>query len=127
VKELLGFLVAGGLAAGVNYGSRFLFNLWFSYEVSIILAYLLGMLVAFVLMRGRVFGKDGEPLGPQVLKFCLVNVLAVLQTLGVSMVLTYWMFPQTGMTFHPEAVAHLVGVAVPVVVSYFLHKHLTFK
>ena len=127
MKELIGFFFAGGLAALVNFSSRFVFNLWLSYEVSIVLAYLLGMLVAFVLMRGRVFKKEGAPLVPQVLKFCFVNLLAVLQTLAVSMLLTYWLFPTLGVTFHPEAVAHLAGVAVPVVVSYFLHKHLTFK
>jgi putative flippase GtrA len=37
------------------------------------------------------------------------------------------MFPAMGMRFHPETLAHAIGVAVPVFTSYFGHKALTFK
>ena len=121
------FLVAGGIAAAANYGSRFGFSLWFNYPVAIVLAYLVGMTVAFLLMRQYVFDGRGKALGPQVWRFALVNVLAVLQTLVVSLVLARWLLPALGVTQHAEAIAHAVGVAVPVVTSYFGHKLATFK
>ena len=148
--------MAGGIAAGCNFGSRFLFSRYVDYEVAIVLAYLVGMLVAFILMRGQVFNARGKRLLPQVLKFALVNVLAVVQTLIISLVLARWAFPLMGleawveghradfahaagvlapawasMDFSTsgvaEALAHLVGVLVPVVTSYFGHKLLTFR
>lgn len=76
------FLVAGGIAALANYGSRFGFSVWFSYPVAIVLAYLVGMAVAFALMRQYVFDGRGKAIGPQALRFVGVNVLAVLQTLS---------------------------------------------
>jgi len=121
------FVVAGGIAAAANYGSRFGFSLWFSYPVAIVCAYLVGMAMAFVLMRKYVFEGGGKPLGPQVVKFGLVNLLAVLQTLVVSLVLARWLLPAVGVTVHVEAIAHAVGVAVPVVTSYFGHKKATFR
>lgn len=121
------FIVAGGIAAAANYGSRFGFSTWFSYPVAIVCAYLVGMAVAFVLMRRYVFEGGGKPLAPQVVKFALVNLLAVLQTLVVSLLLARWLLPAAGVTEHVEAIAHAFGVAVPVITSYFGHKKATFR
>jgi putative flippase GtrA len=121
------FVVAGGIAAAANYGSRFGFSLWFSYPVAIICAYLVGMAVAFVLMRHYVFDGGGKALGPQVVKFALINLLAVLQTLVVSLLLARWLLPAIGISEHVEAIAHAVGVAVPVITSYFGHRKATFR
>ncbi len=121
------FLVAGGIAALANYGSRFGFSVWFSYPVAIVLAYLVGMAVAFALMRQYVFDGRGKAIGPQALRFVGVNVLAVLQTLIVSLLLARWLLPATGIVEHAEAIAHAFGVAVPVVTSYFGHRLATFR
>ncbi len=125
--QFIRFLFAGGIAAAANYGSRFVFGHWLSYGVSIVLAYLVGMTVAFVLMRQHVFTTAKGPVMPQIAKFALVNVLAVLQTLLISLLLARWVLPALGVTLHAEAIAHLVGVLVPVVTSYFGHRMLTFK
>ena len=121
------FLIAGGIAAGANYGSRFIFSQWVSYEAAIILAYLVGMAVAFVLMRGHVFAATGKALWPQVMKFIGVNVLAVLQTLIISVVLARWVLISFGVVDHAEAIAHFIGVLVPVASSYFGHRFVTFR
>lgn len=125
--QFLRFLVAGGVAAGANFGSRFLFSLYFDYGVSVFFAYLVGMLVAFILMRGHVFDATQGSLLPQVAKFVGVNVLAVLQTLVISLLLARWVLPSIGINDHAEALGHLVGVLVPVVTSYFFHKFYTFR
>lgn len=125
--QFLRFLVAGGIAAAANFGSRFCFSLFFDYGISVFFAYLVGMLVAFVLMRGHVFNASQGSLAPQVTKFVLVNILAVLQTLLISLILAGWFLPSVGINDYAEALAHLVGVLVPVVTSYFGHKFLTFR
>jgi putative flippase GtrA len=125
--EFLRFLIAGGIAAGANFGSRFVFSLFLGYGFAVFFAYLFGMLVAFLLMRGHVFDAKNGPLLPQVAKFVGVNAVAVLQTLVISLVLARWVLPSFGIVEHAEALAHLVGVLVPVVTSYFGHKLFTFR
>ena len=127
LRRMLLFVVAGGLAAVANYGSRFGFSLWFSYPVAIVCAYLVGMVVAFVLMRTYVFDGAGKALAPQVVKFVLVNLVAVLLTLGVSLLLARWLLPALGVVEHVEAIAHAFGVAFPVITSYIGHKRATFR
>ena len=127
--EFSRFLIAGGVAAASNFGSRFIFSNFFSYAVAVFLAYLVGMVVAFLLMRGQVFNARNGSLVQQVTKFVGVNVLAVLQTLVISLLLARWLLPNIGITdqVKAEVLGHLVGVLVPVVTSYFGHKFLTFR
>jgi putative flippase GtrA len=125
--QFIKFVLAGGIAAVANFGSRFVFNIWTSYEVAIILAYLVGMTVAFILMRGQVFNAENQSLTLQVLKFSGVNLLAVLQTFFISILFLRYILPYFNVVDHAAAVAHLIGVFVPVLTSYFGHKYLTFK
>ena len=126
-QRFVRFLLAGGTAAAANYGSRFVFSLWCQYEAAIVLAYLVGMLVAFLLMRRYVFDAGSKALGPQVLKFIAVNLFAVVQTLVISVVLARWLLPAAGLHQQVEALAHLVGVLVPVLTSYVGHRFATFR
>jgi putative flippase GtrA len=125
--QFLRFLVAGGIAAVANFGSRFVLSMFFSFGVAVFLAYLVGMLVAFLLMRGHVFNASQGPLAQQVTKFIGVNLLAVFQTLAISLLMARWLLPSVGIQNHVEALGHLVGVLVPVITSYFGHKFLTFR
>jgi putative flippase GtrA len=127
-NEFLRFLIAGGVAAGANFGSRFIFSLFLSYALSVFFAYLVGMLVAFILMRRHVFKANNGRLALQIVKFVTVNAVALLQTLIISLVLARWLLPPFGIAGeHAEALAHLIGVSVPVVTSYLGHKFLTFQ
>ena len=125
-NEFAGFVLAGGLAALANMGSRWVFSHALSYPVAIVAAYLVGMVTAFLLMRSQVFGTSGGSLAREAGAFTVVNLLAVVQTLLVSLFLAYYLLPWIGWTWQRETVAHAVGVAVPIVSSYYGHKHWTF-
>ena len=125
--QLVKFILAGGTAAAVNFGSRILLSLWLPYEAAIVVAYLIGMLTAFVLNRAFVFTQVENTLGSQVSWFIAINLAAVLQTLLISLLLARVLFPAIGMEFHPETLAHAVGVAVPVMTSYLGHRRFTFR
>lgn len=125
-KEFLVFLATGGFAAVVNFGSRIVYDRWLSFSVSIVLAYITGMITAFVLMRILVFTRSAQPAGTSAMRFVVVNLLAVLQTWIISMVLAYYALPWLGVTSHVTEIAHAVGVAVPAFTSYLLHKYWTF-
>lgn len=101
--------------------------MWLRYEWAIVLAYLVGMAVAFILMRNYVFNASGKPPARQMLIFTTVNLLALLQTLLVSIALARWVLPHVGVVSRTEGIAHFVGVLVPVVTSYIGHRMFTFK
>lgn len=126
-KQFLLFLVAGGIAAVANFLSRIGLGFVLPYAVSIVVAYCIGMLTAFLLNRAFVFKATSRPVYTQASWFVAVNLLALLQTLLISLLLARWLFPAIGMGFHPETVAHAVGVVVPVFTSYLGHKHLSFR
>ncbi|MDO8907577.1 MAG: GtrA family protein [Pseudohongiella sp.] len=126
-RQFLAFLVTGGIAALTNFGSRLAYNQWMSYSSAIILAYITGMIVAYLLARMFVFTSSRQPLSHSVLFFLLINLLAVTQTWLVSMLLAYQLLPALGIqTLVPE-IAHAVGIVVPVFTSYLGHKYWSFR
>jgi putative flippase GtrA len=126
-RQFLLFLVIGGFAALVNVASRIAFSHWMTYSIAIVAAYLCGMITAFVLNRAIVFREASNALKHQLFWFTVINLLAVAQTLLVSLVLADYAFPYIHLDWHRETVAHAIGVAVPVLSSFFGHKYLSFK
>lgn len=126
-RQFGAFLVAGGIAALANIGSRIGFSLVMPYAPAIVCAYIVGMIVAFLLNRMYVFRTPQHGLHHQVLWFTAVNLAAVAQTLAVSLVLALWFFPRWEIHEHAETIAHAVGVAVPTITSYFGHRFITFR
>ncbi|TDN67193.1 GtrA family protein [Paraburkholderia sp. BL10I2N1] len=126
-KDFLMFLLTGGFAAAVNWGSRIVYNIWVPYSVAIVVAYITGMITAFILAKLFVFTKSTQSTARSVFFFTLVNLVAVLQTWAVSIGLAYYLFPRVGLNWHTRDIAHLIGVAVPVFTSYLGHKKWSFK
>ena len=126
-KQLFLFIIAGGAAALANFGSRICLGWIMNYIPSIIAAYFIGMATAFFLNRIFVFKDADTALREQAFWFLLVNLIAVLQTIFISLLLANWLFPIIDMKFYPETVAHAIAVIVPVITSYLGHKHLSFR
>ena len=125
-SQFAGFVVAGGIAAGANFLSRIALNQFLGYTASIVLAYVVGMVTAFLLNRHAVFAASGKSMRAEALWFTVVNVLAVAQTLVISLLLADFFLPQLGVAAFRKEIAHAIGIIVPVVTSYFGHRHLTF-
>ena len=125
--QFVKFVVAGGVAAVVNFGSRILLSRWMAYVPAIVVAYCIGMLTAFIINKLFVFQESEGKLHHQVSWFVAVNVAAVLQTVVISVALAEYLLTYLGMSWHREAVAHAFGLAVPVFTSYVGHKYLTFR
>lgn len=120
------FVAAGGFAAVVNVASRWALEFIMPYEAAVALAYLFGMTVAFVLTRRFVFDVSGGCVQGQYVRFALVNATAFAQVWLVSVGLARVFFPASGFTWHPETVAHIIGVTSPLVTSYYGHKIYSF-
>ena len=125
-RQFLGFLITGGLAVCVNFGSRIIYNRWLDFSSSVVLAYLTGMITAFVLARVFVFTESTQSVQRSAGFFVLVNGVAVVQTWAISMGL-YYLLPIAGVKQFVPEIAHAVGVVVPVFTSYIGHKRFSFK
>ncbi|HEY0184716.1 MAG TPA: GtrA family protein [Rhodopila sp.] len=121
------FLLTGGIAAGVNIGARMLLELAVSYEAAVGLAYLAGMITAFVLARIFVFKPVGGDARGEFVRFTLVNGIAFAQVWIISVGLARVIFPALGFAWRAETVAHVIGVLSPVITSYILHKRFSFR
>ena len=93
---------------------------------AVVLAYLTGMVTAFILARSFVFTHSSQSVQRSAMFFVMVNGVAVLQTWGISMGL-YYLLPFAGVTRWVPELAHAAGVIVPVFTSYLGHKRFSFR
>jgi putative flippase GtrA len=129
-KQFITFLFAGGFAALVNFGSRFFYNEYMSFGNAVIVAYITGMITAFILTKLFVFEKSQHKTHKEFFYFTLVNLVAIIQTYIISIGLADYIFPHMGFAHNPneaDAIAHAIGVAFPVFTSFIGHKYLSFK
>ena len=126
-RQFIVFIFTGGLAAIVNFGSRIVYNLWVDFSVAIILAYITGMITAFILARQFVFKSSTTKLHQSAFFFTVVNFLAIAQTWLVSMFMAH--YPLVWLNIHTlkYEIAHGTGVAIPVFTSYLGHKYWSFR
>lgn len=124
--RFLGFVIAAGSSLPFNLGSRVLFSTVFSFEVAIILSQVVGMLVAFVLVRTFVFESSQRPAAAELARFSVVNLVSLAQVWLVSTGLLRVVYPLIDWTFYPEFMAHAVGLSVSAVTSFVGHKYFSF-
>ena len=125
-RQFFTFILTGGVAAVVNFCSRIFFNQYMSYSSAIVVAYLSGMLTAFILAKCFVFKNGKQRLSHSVVIFSLINLFAIAQTWLVSMLLVRYLPLMQITQFVPE-IAHAVGIIIPVFSSYLGHKHWSFR
>ena len=126
------FLLAGGLAAACNFGSRFFYSLFVDFSTAVILAFMTGLTMGFLLNKRYVFTSSRNSIGSQIIWFLFVNLLALAQTWGLSVYLAqslprYLFEGNVSGVEWAEAIAHGAGVLLPVFTSYIGHRYLTFR
>jgi putative flippase GtrA len=126
-RAFLAFVLSGGVAAGVNVASRYVLSFWIPFEAAVTIAYLIGMTTAFLLSRRFAFDGAGDAWHAQYRRFAVVNLFSFAQVLIVSEVLARLLFPAIGFHWHAEEFAHVIGVISPILLSYYAHKHYSFR
>ena len=125
IVEFARFLGVGGVAAAANLISRYFIDFILPFEVAVVLAYMVGMVVGFFLFRNTLF--KGYAVDTRlIMRFIWVNLFGATLAWAISSIMARHALPLIGWTWHPFEIAHLCGVAAPAVTSYFLHKHYTF-
>lgn len=126
-KQFLTFLFTGGIAAIINFGSRIGYNYFMDFSKAVILAYLTGMVTAFILAKLFVFTQSQQKIHHSILFFVLVNLIAISQTWAISIGLAYYVLPSLRVTVYTPEIAHAIGIIVPVFTSYIGHKRWSFR
>jgi energy-coupling factor transport system substrate-specific component len=120
------FLVAGGVAALVNWLVRFPVELVLPYFAALLVATCIGMTCGFLLYRAWVFPGSTRPLGRQVRDFILVNLTGQATMLAVAAVVRQLLLWAGVGTLLAGASAHALGIAAGAIVNYLGHRHVTF-
>jgi putative flippase GtrA len=126
-KNLIKFFIAGGAAASANIVSRVLLSSYFSYKISIFISFIIGLTVAFFLMKRFVFASGDALLSVQIKRFTIVNLVTLLCTILISVNLNNFLLLYLTNKNITEAIAHFIGVIFPIFTSYFVHKFFTFN
>jgi putative flippase GtrA len=126
-ERFLRFLFAGGSSAVLNLSSRWLLGHVVSYELSVALAYIVGVVSAFALMRLLVFEPTGGAAHAQFTRFAMVNVVGFGVVWLVSVGLARGVFPSVGFRWHADTVAHAVGIGCLAFTSYWGHRFFSFR
>ncbi len=101
--------------------------MFFSFEISVLMAYPIGMITAFLLNRMLTFiVYDAKPIYKQFTYFVIFNFIGIAETVLVSIVLAEYVFILfvTGPLRYD--LAHALGLAVPMFTSFLGHKYFSF-
>ena len=121
-----GFILVGIISTVCNLASRYLFELFADFEVALAGANVIGVSSAFLLNRWFVFGSGSAGFLGQFYRFTLINLAGIVVSWLVAVLLYRAVFPGVGVTWHPDLLAHAIGIAVPVLPNFLAHKHWTF-
>ncbi|HEX6833969.1 MAG TPA: GtrA family protein, partial [Rudaea sp.] len=91
------------------------------------LAFFVGLGSAFLLNRRFVFRGSTNRLGTQIFWFVAVNVVALAQTLLVSLLFADFILPWLGIHRFAHECAHAIGIVAPIATSFLGHKHFSFR
>jgi len=122
----MGFLVVGGLAALLHWLSRLLLSVWLPFSSAVIIAYGIGMLVAFLLNSFFVFPKSKKTRRIQARDFVLVNLSFLPLVWLTSIHVNNWL-KIIGMMRHSEELAHAIAIPLPMLATFLIYKFFTFK
>lgn len=120
------FVLTSGASAVINAAVRYALTPGLGYEAAVAVAYLVGVVVAFLLARSFVFSQSQGSWRGQFGRFLVVNGIGFAQVWLLSVGLTRLVFPWLGFTWQAETVAHLVGLGSLAATSFFLHRAFSF-
>ena len=125
-RQFLGFLVVGGLAALLNWSARILLSVWLPFSTAIIIAYIVGMVTAFLLNSFFVFPKSEKARHAQARDFVWINLLSFPVVWFFSLQINSWL-KTIGMVSHSEELAHAIAIPLPMFATFLIYKFFAFK
>ncbi|MCJ1880841.1 GtrA family protein [Pseudomonas nitroreducens] len=124
-RQFLTFIGVGVTAAFANWCTRYILSFELSYSIAVVLAYLMGISIAFLLNRRFVFPDSPRPMVAQAREFILINA-AFLPVVWIAALALRHLFVYLGFASIAEGVAHAISLAVPAFATFLIYKFFTF-
>lgn len=124
--QFLSFLVVGGLAALLHWLARIILSVWLPFSTAVIIAYIIGMIVAFILNSFFVFPKSEKSRHAQARDFVLVNLSFFPVVWFVSLQINNWL-KTISIVSHSEELAHAIAIPLPMLATFLIYKFFAFK
>jgi putative flippase GtrA len=124
--QFVAFVAVGGVAAAANWLSRIILGNWMSLALAVVVAYAIGMAVAFVLNRILVFPKSPKSIRQQMWGFVIIN-LAFLPVVLAATVALEMAFRTVVRIAFAQAAAHGIAVTIPALATFLLYKFFAFR
>lgn len=126
LPQSLRFILAGGVAAAINWLVRFPLSALMAFVPAVLLASAIGMLVGFITYRTFVFPGSKRPMHAQIRDFVIINISSFFAVAASAMLIRGVLV--SSMSLGPaEALAHGVAIGIGAALNYFGHNSLTFK
>jgi putative flippase GtrA len=125
-KQFLGFLAVGGLAAFLHWASRILLSNWLSFSWAVVVAYCVGIIVAFFLNSYFIFPKSIKPKASQARDFIFTNICFFPVVWAAALLFNY-VLQSLGFVKYTEAIAHAIAVGLPMFATFLIYKFFAFK
>ena len=125
-RQFFGFLVVGGVAALLHWLTRILLSVWLSFSSAVIIAYVIGMSVAFLLNSYFIFPRSEKARHAQARDFIWVN-LSFFPIVWLASLMINHFLKLIGMVSHTEELAHALAISLPMFATFLIYKFFTFK
>lgn len=126
LPQPLRFLLAGGLAAAINWSARFPLASTMGFLPAVAAATAIGMGFGFVTYRLLVFPGSPRRVSRQLRDFVLVNAASLLVVVAAAALFRRLLLP-LGPEAAVEPAAHALAIAAGAVVNYLGHSSITFR
>ena len=123
--QFLKFIFCGLAAAICNILTKIIVEEKTNYVVAILFSYLIGMICAYILNSMYVFSSNKEKRLREVILFTSYNLFMVPVVL-FNTFLVDSIISSITRTNGSYTISHIIGVASPIVLSFFYHKYITF-
>ena len=127
LKRCSVFVIVGGVAAMASLVSRGLLSRVMLFEMAVVIAQIIGLVIAFSLSRKLVFTSFEGSLGRAFRRFFVVNIFSLAIVTAISALLYRTALPLAGWTLYPDYTAHFIGLGVATFPAYFGHRFYSFR
>lgn len=129
-KQFLRFVGVNTVAALVNIGTRLVASFFMLDALAVLAGFCTGLSTSYLLCRNLVFQPSETSQFSELIRFIIVNLVALGITYGTYQLLlsfldkTTPMVPASPVT---QTLAHAMAVAAPVIFSFFGQRTITFR
>lgn len=124
------FILTGIISATCSIFSRFLFQTYFSYIISIFFAAVIAMFVNYYLNKKFSFNSDSRKTSHQLLNFCLVSIISliIIPTIAYGLMTAYTKLNLTLISISSaELLAQIISLCINGIYGFFAVKYFVFK